>query len=355
MAEESLQERTEEASSKRRQDYRKKGQVAQSKEVNTAILLSASLLLWFFYAPFFWHSLNQLADLLFRQVGQFPVTTVSIFQLAIFILKKTGIILAPLFLVAIVMGIFSSYIQFGWIFTFQPMVPKFSKMNPITGMKRFVSKRSLVELIKSLLKVFLVGVIAYRTVADKFSDALFLIDMEPIETVRYLARVSALVMLKVCVVLTVLAVVDFAFNKWEMEEQMKMTKQEKKEEMKDIEGDPQIKARVRSLQREAARKRMLAEVPTADVVITNPTHYAVALVYDKGKMDAPTIIAKGADHLALKIREIATAHHVPIVENPPVARLLHKLDIGQTIPEELFTAVAGILAYVYGLKKTKRQ
>ncbi len=199
----------------------------------------------------------------------------------------------------------------------------------------------------------LVGVIAYRTVENEFGGALQLIQMDLFETIRYIAKVAALVLLKCCGILIVLALVDFLFVRWELEQKMKMTKQELKEEHKDTEGDPYVKARIRSIQQQMARKRMMAEVPKADVIITNPTHISVAIVYRRGEMDAPQIVAKGADHLAMRIREIAKEHNVPLVENVPVARALHKVEVGTSIPEELFKAVAEILAYVYNLKGYK--
>ena len=204
-----------------------------------------------------------------------------------------------------------------------------------------------------MLKVLLVGMVAYKTVAAEFSGALTLIDMELYETVRYTSMVAAKVMVKCCGILIVLGLFDYGFVRWEMEQKMKMTKQEQKEEFKESEGDPHVKSRIRSIQQQAARKRMMAEVPKADVVVTNPTHISVALAYRRGEMDAPRVVAKGADHLAMRIREIAQEHDVPLVENVPVARALLKLEIGATIPEELFKAVAEILAYVYNLKGRK--
>jgi flagellar biosynthetic protein FlhB len=177
--------------------------------------------------------------------------------------------------------------------------------------------------------------------------------MDVIETVRFLGRVATGVLLKACGILIILGLFDFLFVRWEMEQKMKMTKQEQKEEFKEAEGDPHIKARIRSLQQQMSRKRMMAEVPKADVIVTNPTHLSVALRYDRETMDAPQIVAKGADHLAMRIREIATENRIPLVENKPIARALYKVEIGQPVPEEMFKTVAEILAYVYGLQGQK--
>ena len=186
---------------------------------------------------------------------------------------------------------------------------------------------------------------------DKFGQALLLADTTISATVAFLAQTAALILGKICAVLIGIAFLDFLFVRWEMEEKMKMTKQEVKEEYKEMEGDPHVKAQIRSIQQEMARKRMMAEVPKADVVVTNPTHISVALRYTPDEMEAPMLIAKGADLVAMRIREIAREHDIPIIENPPVARLLHKLELNALIPENLFKAVAEILAHVYSLKK----
>ena len=254
-------------------------------------------------------------------------------------------------MLVLVVGFFSSFVQIGWLVTGKPLMPDFSKLDPIKGAARFISKRSLVELLKSLVKVLLVGYVAYDTVAGEFSRALGLVDMEIINTLGYVGDVALSVLLKCCGVMLLLALIDFLFVRWEMEEKMKMTKQEQKEEFKESEGDPHLKSRVRSLQQQMARGRMMAEVPTADVVITNPTHLSVAIKYDNDTMDAPVVVAKGAESIAFKIREIAAEHDVPLVENVAVARALYGVELGDVIPESMFKAVAEILAYVYGLKR----
>ncbi len=355
MAEESSSggERTEAPSNKRREDFRNKGQVAQSREVQTASLFTIVLLLWLFYLPTLWKGLTTLIFSIWQAIGQYEVTGTSALSLAAFILRETGLLLLPLFLLVLLVGFFSSFFQFGWILSAKPLIPDFNKLNPITGMARFFSKKSIIEVVKSMLKVALVGWIGYSTVFDNFAEALILIDTSVPSTVAFLGKISALIFAKICAVLLLIAFLDFLFVKWEMEEKMKMTKQELKEEYKESEGDPHIKAQIRSIQQEMARKRMMAEVPKADVVVTNPTHISVAIRYDADEMDAPVVIGKGSDLIALKIREIAREHDIPIIENPPVARLLHKLELGEHIPEDLFKAVAEILAHVYSLKDKK--
>ncbi len=352
MAEESSSggERTEAPSSKRREDFRAKGQIAQSKEVQSASLLTISLLFWLFYMPVFWRGLVDLLANLFQQMDKFIATPAATMNLSWFVVQKSAMLLLPVFLLVLLIGFFSSFFQFGWLLTAKPLIPDFSKLDPISGMGRFFSRRSLLEVVKSMAKVILVGWIAFSTVMDKFSEALILVDTSTSATLSFIARTSALILAKICAILIFLAMIDFLFVRWEMEEKMKMTKQELKEEFKESEGDPHVKDQIRSIQQEMARKRMMAEVPKADVVITNPTHYAVALRYDPKEMNAPVIIAKGSDLVAMRIREIAKENDVPVVENPPVARILHKLDLGATVPEEMFRAIAEILAHVYALK-----
>lgn len=346
-------ERTEDPSAKRREDFRQKGQVAQSKEVQTAALFSMVLLFWLFYMPQFWNGLITLVTSIWKSTWEFQGTPSAIMGLSIHITKEMALLLAPLFLLVMIIGFFSSFFQFGWLLTAKPLTPDFSKLDPIAGMGRLFSKRAMVESIKSIAKVTLIGWIAFSTVMAKFNEALILVDTDTSATMLYLARTATLILTKICALLILLAFIDFLYVRWEMEQKLKMTKQEQKEEFKESEGDPHIKAQIRALQQQMARKRMMAEVPKADAVITNPTHLAVAIKYDPAKMVAPIVIAKGADFIAMRIREIARENDIPLVENPPVARLLHKLDLGASIPEEMFKAVAEILAHIYSLKGQK--
>lgn len=355
MADEHKDERQEQASEKRRQEFRKKGQVAQSKELNTAMGLTSVLALWFFYLPHFWMRLQQILVGIWQRAGTTDVNPTSLLDLGLAVILEVGLLLLPLMLLVVVVGCFSSIMQIGFLLTGKPLEPDFAKLNPITGMGRFFSKRSFVEVFKSLAKVALVGYVAFRAVENEFATNLLLVDMPLSTTVTFLGRVSATVLFKSCGVLIVLGLFDYMFVRWEMEQKLKMTKQEQKEEHKETEGDPHIKARIRSLQQQMARRRMMAEVPKADVIITNPTHLSIALKYDRDTMMAPQIVAKGADQVAMRIREIAREHNVVMMENVPLARALYKLDIGKTIPEELFTAVAEILAHVYSLKGVARK
>jgi len=351
MAEEAQSgERTEDATAKRRNDFREKGQVAQSKEVHTAAIFTILLLFWVLYLPVFIQELTTILALIFQSIDEITVTPSKSMEVALYLSQELGLLLAPLFILVLLIGFFSSFFQIGWLFTTKPFQPDISKFNPITGMKRIFSKKSIVELVKSIFKILLIGYVAYSTVADNFEQALVLVDTSIPDTLMFLGKTAGIILAKVCGVLILLAFIDLLFVRYEMEEKMKMTKQEVKEEFKETEGDPHVKAQIRAIQRQMARRRMMAEVPEADVVITNPTHISVAIHYDAKDMDAPVVVAKGAGVIAMNIRKLARENNVPIVENPPVARLLHTIDLGGTIPEELFKAVAEILAHVYSLK-----
>ncbi|MCF8105407.1 MAG: flagellar biosynthesis protein FlhB [Desulfohalobiaceae bacterium] len=350
MAEEQQAERTEEPTEKRRREFREKGQVAQSREVNTALLLTGTLILWTFYAPVFWEDLRTLLAFFWRLSSEYTVNSLSVQKVLLFVLQKMAGLLWPLLATGLVLGFLSSYLQIGWLFTVKPLQPDLNKFDPIKGMAKFVSKRSFFEAGKSFGKVFLVAAVAYWTLFTRFEEFLGLAGAELSTVIAFLTEVMFVILARCCVLLIVIAVADYLFSRFEMEQKMKMTKQELKEENKETEGDPQVKQRVRSIQREMARKRMMAEVPESDVIITNPTSYAVAIRYKKGEMEAPLVAAKGVDHLAGRIREIGKEHGVPLVENPPVARALYEVELGETIPEQMYKAVAEILAYVYSLK-----
>ncbi|HIP39819.1 MAG TPA: flagellar biosynthesis protein FlhB [Desulfocapsa sulfexigens] len=357
MAEESPTggEKTESPSAKRRADFRKKGQVAQSKEIQTAALFTFALLFWIFYMPNFWEGLTVLISGIWRNPTSFHGTPSDVINLSFFLVKELAVLLLPLFLLVVIIGFFSSVFQIGWLFTTQPLAPDITKLNPVNGFAKMFSLRSLVDLVKSIVKVAVIGWVAYATVYSHFDEAMILVDTSVNAAMMFMARVAVLILAKVCGILILIAAIDFLYTRHEMEEKMKMTKQEVKEEFKEMEGDPYIKSQIRRIQQEMAKNRMMSEVPEADVIITNPTHLSVAIKYDTASMDAPVVVAKGADHVAMRIRELARENDIPIIENPPVARLLHKIDLGAVIPEELFKAVAEILAHVYSLKNNTQK
>jgi flagellar biosynthetic protein FlhB len=352
MAESPGQERTERATAKRRMEARKQGQVALSREVPSALILIAVLGVFYFAGSRVLEDLTRLFGEFFGQLHTTRLRTVNDAAALISALfRSCFLLLAPMVLPLLVAGVAGNVLQIGFEIHAEPLAPKLSKLNPLAGLKRIVSMRGLVELVKSLVKVLFIGAIAWSVVSGYLADFPTLVRRDIAGIWEFTHTAAYRILFYVCLATVVLAVLDYAYQRWQHEENLKMTKQEIRDERKQTEGDPQIKSRIRSLQRQAAYHRMIAEVPTADVVITNPTHLAIALRFDPAEMNAPQVVAKGADYLAARIRDIAREHGVPLVENQPLAQSLYRLaDPGDYIPVELYRAVAEVLAYVYRLK-----
>lgn len=351
MAENSYQDRTEKATPKRRQDARKKGQVAQSREVPSVMILLMSLGVFFFAGSWmFWNLAGYMSDTL-RSSAQFRIVDIS--DATVFVLQTARTvfkILLPLLLVVFVAGLAGNVIQSGFLLSSEALAPKWTKLNPASGLKRLFSLRSLVELAKSIVKILFVAAVAYLMIKQDLDLIPTLTRQSVLDIFAFAARVAFKICFNVCLALVVLAILDYAYQRWEHEKSLRMTKQEVKDENKQTEGDPKIKARIRSIQMETARQRMMAAVPTADVVITNPTHLAIALTYDPHDM-APRVVAKGAGRVAKRIREEARKHGVPIRENKPLARaMFFAIEVDQLIPADFFAAVAAVLAAVYRAK-----
>ncbi len=352
MADRPNQDRTEKATPKRRQDARKKGQVAQSREIPSVMILMLSLGVFFFGGGWmFWNLSSYMADAL-RGAAFYQLTDAdSVGTLLIDTFRIVFKILSPLMLVVFVAGLAGNVAQFGFLFSSEALAPKWKKLNPISGFKRVVSLRSLVELVKSVAKILFVAAVAYLLLRKELDLIPSLTQQSVGNILAFVARVAFKICLNVSLALAVLAIIDYAYQRWEHEKSLKMTKQEVKDEFKQTEGDPKIKSRIRSIQLETARQRMMEAVPTADVVITNPTHLAVAIRFDAAAMVAPQVVAKGAGYVAERIKQVAAEHDVPRVEDKPLARTLFKIvDIGDTIPVDLYKAVAEVLAYVYRLR-----
>jgi flagellar biosynthetic protein FlhB len=354
MAEENKdQEKTEQPTQKKRDKAREEGQVAKSRELASVAVLGASLIYFYFAASVL---ITRIMDMLKSHLARAGSTTLmidNIQPLAIDMIFETFVILAPFMLLIIVASLAANLLQVGFMFSPKAIAPKFSKIDPLKGFKRMFSMRSLTELVKSVLKIAVIALVAWLTVRSEIDATLPLMNQEVGEILFYIGRVSFRILAMTCWVLVALAVLDYIYQKWEHERNLKMTKQEVRDENKQTDGDPLIKGRIRRLQREMARKRMMAAVPKADVIITNPEHLAVALRYKPETMEAPVVVAKGADILAQKIREIAAAHDVPVIENKPVAQLLYRMvPVDKAIPETLYKAVAEILAQVYSLRSS---
>jgi flagellar biosynthetic protein FlhB len=348
-------ERTERATERRRREAREKGQVAKSTEVNTLLMFSAGLMALNFFALVMLENYSDIIKYALINCTTIELTELGLVNLSAYYLTKVAAILGPLFSIVVATAILVNASQVGFVFSVKPLVPDFSKIDPIKGFKNMFSKAKVGDLVKGVLKIFIIGYTAYRTVVNRISEFPALLDQSVAEILIFIVSMMFKVMFNVILVYIIIAILDYAFQKWQYEEKLKMTKQEVKEELKQQEGDPLIKSRIRAVQREMARKRMMKEVEKAEVVVTNPIHLAVALKYDVDKMDSPMVVAKGARLIAEKIKEIAMEHDVPIVEDKPLAQALYKkVEIGEFVPMELYKAVAEILAYVFKISKKFR-
>lgn len=351
MAEDSDLEKTEPASPRRLEQAREEGDVPRSRELATCtVLLAAGLGLWFSGEGLVRRLNHMLASgLSFEREHAFDFD-----QLLMRLGVSTGDVLiglAPLGGILMLVALGSPLLIGGWLFTTKSLQPNFSRMNPLSGLGNMFSVRALVELIKAIGKTLLVGSIAWLVVTSQLEEMLAL-GTEPIATgSAHLGNLLLAGFITIVCGLVVIALIDAPYQMWHYANKLKMTREELRQESKESDGDPQVKARIRQMQREIARRRMMAEVPNADVVVTNPTHYAVALKYAEGKMRAPKVVAKGADEVAAKIRELAAEHKVPMLEAPPLARALFRhTELGDEIPAALYTAVAEVLAYVFQLR-----
>jgi flagellar biosynthetic protein FlhB len=354
MADDSDQEKTEEASQARREEFRKRGEVAQSKELASTLFLIASAGAVFVLGKFFFSQLWEVFNYSFGADMVQAVRSGEILGALKMAGGKTFILVAPVLLIAFVISVGSSIVQVGFLQVEDALSPNLEKINPFSGLKRMFALRNVVEALKSFLKLLFVGFIVYLILKKEIFKVPFMIQLSVPELITYLGDVTVRLMGGIGMAMAVLTAADYFFQKWDLDKKMMMTKQEVKEEHKQREGDPLIKARIRKVQREMANRRMMDKVPKADVIITNPTHIAVALKYDAG-LPAPQLIAKGADLIAEKIKEIARQNNIPVVENKPLARTIFKtMKLGQVIPRELFVAVAEVLSYVYRLRKKKR-
>jgi len=353
MAEQEGQEKTEVPTEKKRRESREEGQVAFSKELSSAALLAGIVLTLVATSPIILDAMRQLMSHIFWDLAQSEELSIdSIFTLSGEILSIILPAFAPFAAVIIFVGIFASVLQVGVQITFKAISPKFNKISPLTGLKRLFSSQSLADFLKSMAKLIIVGFVGYLTYIDKITELNGLSVSTPESILIYNFTVVAEVAGKIVLALVAIAIFDYFYQRWHHEQQLMMTKQEVKDETKQTEGDPQLKARIRQIQREMSNARMMQEVPKADAVIVNPTHFSVAILYDRDVMLAPEVIAKGADHLALRMRTVARENNVPILERPELARDLYaNVEIGDDIPERFYKAIAEILAFVYRLRK----
>jgi flagellar biosynthetic protein FlhB len=355
MAEDSDLEKTEPASERRLQEARDNGDVPRSRELATCTVLLAA-------AGAFW----SIGDSLVRELHQVLIAGLSLQRAQIYDfellaaniaggLGRLLLAFAPLAGLLMLVALASPVLIGGWLFSSQSLAPNFGRLNPLSGLGNLLSKNSLVELGKAVGKALVVGSIAYWTISRQF-NAVIGLSVESLQTSSaHIGHLMMTTFIAVVCGLVLIAAIDVPYQLWNYANKLKMTREDVRQEAKQSEGNPEIKAKIRAQQREMAKRRMMSEIPTADVVVTNPTHYAVALRYADGKMGAPRVVAKGADAVAARIREIAGEHKIPTLEAPPLARALYQhAELGDEIPEALYTAVAEVLAYVFQLRSYKK-
>jgi flagellar biosynthetic protein FlhB len=351
MAEGSDQEKTEAASPRRLEKAREEGDIPRSRELATCtVLLGAGVGLWI-SGDAVVRAMNRMlsSGMGFNRAEVFDIDLLLV-RLAKDLVDVL-IAFAPLAGLLLLVALASPLLIGGWLFSGKALAPKFSRMNPMSGLTNMISAHAGVELIKAIAKAILVGVVSWMVISSQL-DAMLALAVEPMKSSgAHLAHLLLTGFITIVCSLVLIALIDGPYQLWHYANKMKMTREEVRQENKESDGDPHMKARIRQTQREMARRRMMSEIPTADVVVTNPTHYAVALKYTEGKMGAPKVVAKGADAMAAKIREIAAEHKVPLLEAPPLARALYThTDLGDQIPAALYTAVAEVLAYVFQLR-----
>ena len=353
MAEQQGQEKTEAPTEKKRRESREEGQVAFSRELPSAALLAGILLTLIATSPLILDAFREMTTQIFRDMSKADELSIgSLYDLSGEIFSTLLPAFAPFAAIIVLVGILASVLQVGVQITLKAIAPKFNKISPLTGLKRLFSTQSLADFLKSMAKLIIVGIVGYITYMDKITELNGLSVATPEAILEYNFTVVAEVSGKIVLALVAIAIFDYLYQRWHHEKQLMMTKQEVKEETKQTEGDPQLKARIRQIQREMSNARMMQEVPKADALIVNPTHFSVAILYDRDVMEAPEVTAKGTDHMALRMRTVARENSVPILERPELARDLYaNVEIGETIPERFYKAIAEILAFVYRLRR----
>ncbi len=349
-------EKSEQPSSRKLEKAREKGQVPSTKEFSPVVMIFGAMGMIAMWAPLAWQHIQRTSMGWFETAGLRVITPDTLYALLVEVVETGMVIVLPFAFGMMTLGVLATVIQTGPLWIEDGIQPKISKINPVAGLKRIVSIRGVVELLKSLMKLAILGGITYGIIQAHISDIVEIPGLSVGEAFQRVGRIAFQLVMAIGVVLLVLAVADFAFQRWQFLRDQRMTKREVKDEMKDVEGNPLVRSRRMSLQRDRARQRMMQAVPKADVVITNPTHLAVALKYDPEQSASPTVLAKGAGYVAEHIKQVARSAGIPIVENKPVAQGLYKLvEVGRTIPTDLYKAVAEILAYVYRLKQGQEE
>lgn len=355
MAEGGGGEKSEEPTPHRLREAREKGQVAKSREITIAVVLLFSYYLFQYLGTSMWLNLTEMARTLFQMIPEARNFDLAFAGLVFLIgLRAMAMVVLPIFAIVFFAALIAEAMQTGLVFSLDPLSPKIEKLNPLEGFKKMFSMQGFVELIKSLLKIVIVFYIAWYAAKDDLPFIIVLIEATPWDALMLGSSIAYKIAVRVGLFYIAIAFLDYLYRRWEYMKNLKMSRQEVKEEYKRLEGDPMVKQRMRDLQRQMAYSRMMSAVPQADVVVTNPTHIAVALKYDTGKMKAPSLLAKGERKIAEEIKRIAEAHEISIVENEPLARSIYRTTrINQEISSELYQAVAEVLAYVYKIKRER--
>ncbi len=345
-------EKTLPASPQKKQRAREEGNVPKSQDLNSAAALGMALLALLMFGQFIAENILEAVRYFLGHAHELRLDELPLRTLAGRVLYFVARGFMPMAGVMLVTGVLLNFFQVGFLMSSKALQPKWGRLNPLSGFGRFFSTRSLVELAKSLSKLTLVSYIVYLSMRTRLGEFPTLMEQTPWILLPAVANLVVAVWWRVALAMLVIGIVDLGFQRWQHEQDLKMTVQEAKQETKEMEGDPHVKRRIKQLQRQIATQRMMAEVPEADVVITNPTRYAVALRYDIQNMRTPTVVAKGERLMAQRIRDLATEHNVPIVQKPELARALYRtLEVGQPIPEDLFHAVAEVLSFVYQIDR----
>lgn len=353
-------EKTEAPTAKKLEDARKEGQVAKSKEMITALMLLALFMLIKIYIASMGRDMMDLFTEFYGTMqnivsnSEYGLRFADMDGMISTAVSEIVVLLLPFLIVSVLIALLGNMLQQKWMVTTKPLAPKLSKINPANGFKRLFNVKQLIEVLKSMAMLIVIGIVIYTTISKELGTIFAMYNLTLYQALAVVGDMIVELGLKISLIFLAIGFLDLFYQRWKFKEDMKMTKQEVKDEYKNQEGDPQVKGQIRRKMMEVSRRRMMEALPEADVVITNPTHFAVALKYDANQGKAPVVIAKGADYLAMDIKERAREYGIEIVENKPLARILyHNVDIGAEIPQELYVAVAEVLAFVYSVKKEK--
>ncbi len=348
-------EKTEEPTPHRLREAREKGQIAKSREITVAFVLLLSYFLFRYLGDFIWGNLTEMGRIIFQYIPEAKNFNIPFAGYILLLgLRALAFAVLPIFAIAFLSTFIAEALQTGFVFSADPLAPRIERISPLQGFKKMFSLQGLVELVKSLIKIVIVFYIAWYAAKEDLPYIVILIEASPWEVLALGGSIAYKIAIRVGLFYIAVAILDYLYRRWEYMRNLKMTRQEVKEEYKRLEGDPMVKQRMRDLQRQVAQQRMMAAVPQADVVVTNPTHIAVALKYDSTRMRAPMVLAKGQRKIAEEIRRIAENYEITIVENEPLARSIYRTTkVNREIPADLYQAVAEVLAYVYKIKRDR--